>query len=940
MVGISSRGESLLERERELEVARNSMIAAREGRGSLTVVSGEAGIGKTRLLERLAELGHELGFECLSGRGGEVERDMPWGLIRQLFDPLIGAAKPSRREELFAGAGELARSVFGLSPPERTPGALSSAIYGLYWLLVGASAGRPVLAIIDDAHWIDEESLRWLSFLAPRIEGVPAALALGVRSPDPDADRAALTQIFAHPETRVLEPAALSLDAAQRLVASVLEAPPHPELLAACQDATRGNPFLLRELARELRATPGFDPADRDTAAVTSVRPQTIVRAVLLRLARLPADATQLARAVAVLGRGSGVRELATLADLRSEETIAAHNLLVGAGILDEDPGVGFVHPLVRDAVYQELPHLERCHWHDRAARVLAAGGADPTRVVPHLLDAEAGSDPWAREVLRNAGTTALGRGAPELASRLFERALSEAVEPIEDADLLLELGRARFAAGGTEGIAVMNRALEAADDYQQTTHVAMELGRCLHAVGNHPRAADVYELALATLRDGPSELRELLRAHFIYTGLQDAEHQAGALRQLAAVADRPREPGPADNLIRACMALGIAAAGGAAADAVALAEESLADGWLLAERTPALAFSLTALTWCDQFDRAAKLWDHAIRDGHETGEQPWASFASCFRAQVALRTGDLATAETSARDSLAAAKIWDLTPPDPACFLCEVLIEQGRIEEAEQTLENSDYDRRLPKRQGYNTLLFCRARLHVATGRRKEAIEDLLELGRRLEAATILNPAAFAWRSQLARLLIGADPDEASKLAMTELDLARAFGAPRAVGVSLQAAGLTSRGQAGIALLSEAVELLADSPARLESARALVELGSALRRAGQVRRAREVLREGLAAAHQLSARGLAERAGAELVTAGARPRRDALRGRDALTASEVRVARMAADGMTNAEIAQALFVVLRTVETHLTSAYRKLDISRRSELQAALGPD
>ncbi len=218
-----------------------------------------------------------------------------------------------------------------------------------------------------------------------------------------------------------------------------------------------------------------------------------------------------------------------------------------------------------------------------------------------------------------------------------------------------------------------------------------------------------------------------------------------------------------------------------------------------------------------------------------------------------------------------------------------------------------------------------------------RPAADDLRELGRRLERQTILNPAAFGWRSLLARALAGSDPEEAEELATAELQAARAFGAPRAIAIALQALAVVARGDAQIELLREAVDVLDGSPARLERARATVGLGAALRRQGHNREAREVLRDGLDQARRCGADALSERASEELRTAGARPRRDALRGRDALTASEARVARMAADGMTNREIAEALFVVLRTVETHLTSVYRKLEIGSRAELGPAL---
>jgi DNA-binding CsgD family transcriptional regulator len=193
-------------------------------------------------------------------------------------------------------------------------------------------------------------------------------------------------------------------------------------------------------------------------------------------------------------------------------------------------------------------------------------------------------------------------------------------------------------------------------------------------------------------------------------------------------------------------------------------------------------------------------------------------------------------------------------------------------------------------------------------------------------------------WRSQAALALreLG-DRAEARRLAGEELDLARAWGAPRALGAALRVAGVVEGGADGLALLGEAVEVLADSPARLEQAKARTELGAALRRANRRSQAREQLRRALELATTCGAAPLAVRAESELLATGARPRRIALSGVESLTPSERRVAEMAAEGPTNREIAQALFVTAKTVEVHLSSVYRKLGISSRSQLSAAL---
>jgi DNA-binding CsgD family transcriptional regulator len=178
---------------------------------------------------------------------------------------------------------------------------------------------------------------------------------------------------------------------------------------------------------------------------------------------------------------------------------------------------------------------------------------------------------------------------------------------------------------------------------------------------------------------------------------------------------------------------------------------------------------------------------------------------------------------------------------------------------------------------------------------------------------------------------------EEALRLADEELRLARFLGAPRAIGIALRARGLIAEGDQRDELLREAVAVLAGSGAALEHARALCDLGAALRRAGRRKEAREPLGEALELAHRCGALSLEERARVELLAAGARPRRPLRTGVDALTPSERRIAEMAASGMSNPEIAQALFLTIKTIEGHLSGVYRKLDVRSRTDLARTL---
>jgi ATP/maltotriose-dependent transcriptional regulator MalT len=267
---------------------------------------------------------------------------------------------------------------------------------------------------------------------------------------------------------------------------------------------------------------------------------------------------------------------------------------------------------------------------------------------------------------------------------------------------------------------------------------------------------------------------------------------------------------------------------------------------------------------------------------------------------------------------------------------LVEILVAQGELDEAERVLAAGELDGEIPDTFMLNFGLAARARLRLAQGRRAQAAADLEELGRREEGRRGLNPAFFPYRSLLALALADERP-RALTLAREELELARAWGAAGAIGRSLRVLGVLTGGPDGLALLERSRAELEGSPWALERAETLVDLGAALRRAGERRACRAPLEEGMEQAHVCGARALVTRAREELLATGARPRRVMRTGVDALTASERRVAEMAASGMSNRAIAQALFVTVRTVEVHLTHAYAKLDISARDELPRVL---
>jgi ATP/maltotriose-dependent transcriptional regulator MalT len=319
------------------------------------------------------------------------------------------------------------------------------------------------------------------------------------------------------------------------------------------------------------------------------------------------------------------------------------------------------------------------------------------------------------------------------------------------------------------------------------------------------------------------------------------------------------------------------------------------------------------------------------------------ASLISAMRSPAFHYLGRLDEADADAREALRTAETYGATPIASwaAVPLGWALVSRGEFDEAEEVLARPDVAAAIEETFIGLIALRTRAQLRTEQGRLEEAVADLRQCERRLAAWQVDNPALVTWRNELAVVehLLGHER-EAAELATEQLDKARAWGAPWLVAQSLRVAGSLAGEERGEEMLREAVEAADAGAARLEKARALVELGALLRRSGSRQDSREPLRQGLDLALVCGARPVAERAHEELVASGAQPRRLRESGPDALTPAERRVAGMAADGMTNRAIAQSLFVSEKTVETHLRSVFRKLDIGSRSQIADRLSSE
>ena len=930
----------LLERDRELAAVHAAVIAAAGGAGRLVVVEGGAGIGKTRLLTEARAAAADAGLTVLTARGGELEHDFAYGIVRQLFEPFLAAVAPHERAELLAGPAAPAGRLFDVPEPgaaeDDSAGISFAMLHGLYWLAANLALRRPTLLAVDDLHWADAPSLRWLAHLQRRLDGLPLLVLAATRPPQQSRDEQLVLAIAGDAAGALLRPGELGPASVQELARRVFGAEPDPAFAAACHTATAGNPLFLEALLETLRDE-GVRPVAEDAARVAAVGPEPVSRAVALRLSRVSAEAADLARAVAVLGGHADLRHAAALAGRSQDDAAAAAEDLFRAEILHDRLPLEFTHPVVRAAIYDRLPHAERLAWHRRAAAALAeAPNVEPEQIAAHLVEAQPAGDPFVVETLRRAADRALQRGSSEVAVGFLRRALEEPPAEGDRRNVLRALGLAERLVDNDASIVHMREALDAPAGPARDPRLALELGRALQRANRNPEAIEILRHS-RELVEGDREATRSITAELIGAAWWDPEDLELAEEELAAVRVEELGPSPAEHLLRAILSYAEARVGNDRDGAVRLAREAHLSGHLVEAGSRALYSLGYTFTVAGHTDETIALFDEGSDAALLRGDYVLASGCVVFRALAHLYDGSIAAAAEDVGRMSELAEL-QLAMPYHAAFGAWAELERGDLAAAERLLDAARLPEELPANGQVMYFQLVRARLRLEQGALDAALRDLASLGEHSRALGHRNPAFMPWQPYLALALHAAGRSgEARALALQALERARVWGAPHLVGLLLRTLGTIEGGASGEKRLSDAVAVLATSRARLEQARALVALGSALRRSGRTADAREELRQGLELAHRAGARALEEEARAELHAAGARPRRPTVTGVDALTPSERRVAELASGTMTNKAIAQALFVTPKTVEVHLSSVYRKLEISSRSELATAL---
>jgi DNA-binding CsgD family transcriptional regulator len=937
----------IVDRERELAQIDELIDRARTGSGGVAVLEGPAGIGKTALLAEATRRADRLGFSVLQGGGARLELEYPFGVVRQLFARMPGARSGS--SDLFEGAARLAEVPLGLGAAAgESPDVSadpSAAMHGLFWLTANLAERAPVLMAVDDAHWADAMSLRFALYLGRRVDDLAVVSLIVTRPISEHAGNELLTELGALPGLRRLRPTPLIEADVGRLIEQNRLHDPDAGFVTACYRATGGNPFLLEELLTGLVADGVSGSAD-DAPRVEGFAPEGIVRWVLARLGALGEHAQRLAGAFAVLG-AVPLSDAAALADIGPSAAAAADEL-VAAHILVPGRGYEFVHPVLQAAVYDGLGPARRAQAHALAARLTSAHGASSQRVAAHLLASDPGDDDWVVDALRAAAREAGASGAPESSVAYLERALAETQPSGTVAELLLELGEAQLQAGRPGASERLQQALELATEPGQQARILLTLGTALFSTGEYVRAREALRRGLAHLPSG-DELSLELTGWSIALARDAPPLPAVTQRRLRSLLE-DEAPGRTrqERLLLVHLAYEGVRSGARGSEEVAgLARRALADGALLHDSTSDImgpyGGACYALLYAGEIDAAVAELGRAIEFSQAQGLRiafgrlsRLRGIAHYLRGDLLAALADLDSARTTHSDG------YEHGLPETVAFLALCSLERGDPAAAVALLELPGDPSRWRAQPSYVSYLFALARVHVARGSLDEGLRALLECERVVQETNSPNPAVnLPWRSEAALLAarLGAD-GRAEELAAEEVRLARAFGAPHALGIALRAAGLLGTGSEGLEQLAGAELLLERAGTVMELARTLTEHGASLRRAGRRRDAREPLRRGLDLATHCGALAISRRAREELIAAGARPRRERISGIEALTASELRVAELAAQGLTNRQIAQALFITMRTVSAHLGHVYAKLDIADRTQLVSLLSAD
>jgi DNA-binding SARP family transcriptional activator/tetratricopeptide (TPR) repeat protein len=897
--------DDLVDRDKELAAVRAALDDLAAGEPRLLLIEGPAGIGKTRLLAEARRLAAGRSVRVLAARGSQLERAFGFGVVRQLFEPELTAS--DRRQVLLGGAASSARNVFDLVDGDQAEFAV---LHGLYWLAVNMAESGPLMLAIDDVQWCDNASLRYLAFLVRRLEAVPVLVVATVRTGEDDVDGGLLAELALEPTALVLRPAPLSPEATASIVTGRLGAPASPLFTAACHRTTAGNPLLLRQLLRGLEAD-GVRPDAAHADSVVAVGSRAVSSMVLMRLRRLPRQVTAVARAAAVLGDGAPLPAVASLAEVAEPDAADALAVLTRAEIVKDEQPLAFVHPLVRDAVYRDLPAAQRELWHERAAQVLRGFGASEEQLGAHLLLAPRRADPDTVKVLRGAGRTSAARGATDSAVTYLRRALAEPPSRADRCDVVLELGMLESQLDGPSSAEHLRDAYHLLDDERRRAEVAIAVARTQVFAGPPGVATAFAREAAAAVAAELADHRQALRAIERISGFM---HGVDLAMWRTTPAPEPSGDGPGARMLAAALACEAALYEMDRDRAIALARFALYRDrlWLVDN---GLFWVVAAIVRMVADDDLGDFWHRARAHAHQKGSLFAVMSTNVWQGFWHWRRGELDEALACVVAALDQDRMWGgagIAEPYIRSVEISCHLDRGDLAAARRAADEALAGPGLG--EGARLLRLDVGRLLVAEGRHADALATLATLP---TPSSVANPARDPWRGVRAAALhgLGRAP-EALALVADEVALLRRWGAPTYLGAALRLQG-ELLGRDGVDQLREAVAVLTPTDAVVELARARCALGRAREVADT--EAVPLLLAASEAACGVGARGVRDRAGAALRERG-RPI-DACGVERRLSDTERRILDLTAEGRSVREVAQQLFLTPGTVQAVLEAS-------------------
>lgn len=917
----------LVERDEHLGRLHLIQEAARSGKGRMVLLEGPSATGKTELLHVFADQAEAAGFRLLHAVCSRSDQDLPFGAAKQLLRAagLSTDGLPST-----------------VTAAESAPGnEITHTVDELCVALLERCAAEPLLLAVDDAQYADAHSLRVLLHLARRLRSARIAVLLVENTDIASPHRLLQAELLRNPHLSRIRVAPLTEDGSAAFLAERLG--PHRGHLhaAALHSFSGGNPLLLGALADDQ------DAGDEDARGYGL--------ALLSCLHRGEPATLAVARAVAVLDTANGQVTpdgLAALAATDRETLEATRRAMAVAGLLTDEGELR--HPRARAAVLEDIGPRERSALHQRAARLLYDGGAEPNRVARHLLEAGRADQPWAVQVLLDAAEHERLADRPDAATACLELAHRSSGDKQERATALARLTHTAFQRDPSAAVRHLASLLAAEQAGYLGFHESTLLLRQLLWHGRTAEAATLLErLRTATTErpTGPgSELADLEQwLSWAHPSLARPVGTAGAA---SAAAQR----GATVVTLRSDPWLGRAAAlanqlarnrpGAAERAEQVLWDLRLSRGASWADETAMLAL-LTLLRY-GSADNAADWCERLVIDAQERSATTWQAVFTGIRAEIAVRQGDLTSAVERAREALALlpVKSWGVLAGLPLGSLIVAHTRLGQYEEASRQLGQSVPDSMYESWFGLS-YLEARGVLHLSTHHHHAALADFLSCGELQRSWGVDAVGPVPWRVGAAEacLRLG-NMDRARQLVHEQLARPGA-GNARTRGLALRLYAATSQPGRGLQQLTEALELLESTGDRYEQARVLADMSRTYYALGEHRRARTLFRQGLHVANACKAQPLAQ----ELLSGSAEQPATAAAAEGGghsgqggqggqgfeLSDSEKRVASLAVMGYTNREIATKLYITASTVEQHLTRVYRKLRVKRRQDLPADL---